>query len=136
MSLPLTGMTSPSIFVGQPAKYSKCATAEATSTARANLTGLPLSSDSSWASSSPCVSAARNSRTGSAISVAAMRSPRLRLQDDLQRLAPVVERIGLGRVGERHVMGDERTRVQAPRGQQREHGIEMADHVGLPGLQL
>src|SRR4051794_37836047 len=87
--------------------------------------------------SSSCVSAARNSRTGSAISVAAMVSVSLlRSQDDLQGLALVIDRVGLGRVGERHVVGDQRAGVQPAGGEQREHAVEVADDVGLAGLHL
>src|SRR5437763_8135491 len=89
---------------------------------RPSAAGTRSPSMSRW-----CVSAARNSRTGSAISVAAMSGGLLGLENDLQGLAPVVERVGLGRVGERHVVGDERGRVQAPGGEQLQHGVEVAD---------
>src|SRR3954453_14941106 len=97
----------------------------------------PVAATRSPSMSSSCVSAARNSRTGSAISVAAMVwVSLLRSQDDLQGLALVVERVGLGRVGERHVVGDQRAGVEPAGGEQREHAVEVADHVGLAGLHL
>ena len=42
----------------------------------------------------------------------------------------VVERVGLGRVVELHVVGDERRGVELARLDQRQHPVDVGDHVG------
>ncbi len=59
-----------------------------------------------------------------------------RLQHDLKRLAPVIQRVGLGRIVEGHVVGDERAWVEQAGGHHRHHAIYVGDHVGVARIQL
>ena len=85
---------------------------------------------SSRSARAPC---ARISRRRVEQSAARRRAPRSRRHHDLERLAAVVDGVGLGRVGERHVVGDERRRVEHAGGHHREHAVHVADHVGVAG---
>ncbi len=66
-----TGSTSPVMWAGQVAKYRMCSAASFTSTRFASLTGLPLSSDSSSASSSAFASMASASASIALVRAAA-----------------------------------------------------------------
>lgn len=57
-------------------------------------------------------------------------------EDDLQRFATVVDRVGLAGLVERHAVGDERRRVELAGGEQRQDAVEVGDHVGEAEPQL
>ncbi len=54
-------------------------------------------------------------------------------EDDLQRLAAVIQSVRLRGVVEAHVVGDQRRGVEHARGHQREHAVDVPDHVGVAG---